>query len=283
MRLPSMSSSDRLRRLVVDSDGLDDVIAQLALPALMLRSTASPTAELVHVYVPAGPTVAFSARDARSPQFDLAVRVAREEGFTPVVRSPGGRMVAYDRGAVVIDHLVPTTIHHSKIVRTFEANAHAHARVLSTLRVADVRVGEVAGEYCPGEFSLNIAGAVKVVGSAQRITGRGSLFSTVVQVDVSGAVAAAISRVSAVLGYKLESTTVGGLNDFEPDLQVDDVLQAFAADYRLHLSLEHGDLPPHLVTTAQSAAADAPSHDAFRVDDWVRALAGRAGDRLLDM
>lgn len=56
--------------------------------------------------------------------------------------------------------------------------------MLRRLDVPEARVGQVDGEYCPGEFSINVGGRAKVVGSAQRVTGTGALFSTVVQVVV---------------------------------------------------------------------------------------------------
>lgn len=257
--------------VIVGNAGLDHAVADLTLPALMLRSADLPSDELVHIHIPSGPTLAFSARDLRSATFEHAVRVARAEGFAPIVRSPGGRMVAYDAGAVVIDHVDRTTGLGAGSASTFAANALAHAKVLTGLGVTDVRVGEIPGEYCPGQFSLNIGGAVKVVGSAQRIAGRGALFSTIVQVDPSDAVRNVIARVSAALGYGLQLGTVGGLCDFVPHLTPGLVADALADDYRRRLRLLDGQLPVPLVVQARSAVADAPGTKAFSVDDWVRA------------
>jgi octanoyl-[GcvH]:protein N-octanoyltransferase len=258
-------------RIVVGNAGVDRAVAQLALPALMLRSADLPFNELVHLYVPSQPTVAFSARDVRSSAFEQAVRVAQSHGFAPVVRSPGGRMVAYDEGAVIIDHVDLTAGLGAARSATFGANARAHANVLTTLGVTGVQVGEIQGEYCPGEFSLNIDGAAKIAGSAQRIAGRGVLFSTVLQVDLSDAVRNVIDRVSAVLEYELQLATVRGLRDFVPSLSPNAVARAFAADYRRRLAFEDGPLPAELVLRALSTANEPPGTTAFRVDDWVRA------------
>jgi octanoyl-[GcvH]:protein N-octanoyltransferase len=259
------------RRLVVGNAGLDRAVAQLTLPALMLRSAALPFNELVHLYVPSQPTLAFSARDVRSPAFRRAVRVARSHGFAPVVRSPGGRMVAYDDGAVIIDHVDLTAGLGAAALATFAANARAQANVLTALGVSGVRVGEIPGEYCPGEFSLNIAGAAKIAGSAQRIAGRGALFSTIVQVDLSDAVRNVINHVSAVLEYELQLGTVRGLCDFAASLSPNLVADAFAADYRRRLAFRDGPLPPELVGRALATADDPPGTSAFHVDNWVRA------------
>jgi octanoyl-[GcvH]:protein N-octanoyltransferase len=242
-------------------------ITELLIPALLLRTPHAPWAQLVHIYVPQGPTVAFSGRDLRSPGIAEATSLARAAGFEPVVRSPGGRMVAYDSGAVVIDHLDSTTdIRHAGSA-TFAANAEAHVRVLRGLGDVDARIGEVDGEYCPGEYSINVGGDTKVVGSAQRVTSTGSLFSTVVQVAVSERVRAVIAEVSKALGYDLRESSIAGLADYAPGLSASEVAAAFVADYRDRLGMTDGPLPDGVVAHASDASGGSP----FHVDDWTRA------------
>lgn len=255
-------------RLLV-SGSAASTVADLAIPALLLRAPTASWSELVHIYVPSGPTVAFSGRDLRSPGIAAATRVARAAGFATVVRSPGGRMVAYDSGAVVIDHLDRTTDIRHAGSSTFAANAEAHVRVLRGLGDVDARVGEVDGEYCPGEFSVNVGGVAKVVGSAQRVTATGSLFSTVVQVAISDRVRAVITDVSEALGYELRRSSIAGLADYVPALTAADVAAAFAADYRGRLGLTDGQLPAGVVAHASAVAPDGDSP--FHVDDWTRA------------
>ncbi|NUT53012.1 MAG: hypothetical protein HOV94_37845, partial [Saccharothrix sp.] len=105
--MPTANNLGHARLLVSGTTG--SAVSELVTPALLLRSPSAAWSELVHVYVPRGPVVAFSGRDLRSPGIAAATEVARAAGFEPVVRSPGGRMVAYDSGAVVIDHLDRTT------------------------------------------------------------------------------------------------------------------------------------------------------------------------------
>ncbi|WP_052684765.1 lipoyl protein ligase domain-containing protein [Lentzea aerocolonigenes] len=256
-----------LDRLLV-SGSTTSAVTDLVIPALLLRSTHATWTELVHIYVPQSPTVAFSARDVRSPGITKATEIARAAGFETVVRSPGGRMVAYDSGAVVIDHLDRTTgIRHAGSA-TFAANAESHARVLRGLGDVDARVGEVDGEYCPGEYSINVGGTAKVVGSAQRVTSTGSLFSTVVQVTVSDRVRAVIADVSDALGYDLRRSSIAGLADHAPALTAGEVAEAFLNDYRVRLGLTDGPLPSEVVTHASTVT---PREWPFHVDDWSRA------------
>ncbi len=254
-------------RLLV-SGSTASAVTDLVIPALLLRAPSAQWSQLVHVYVPQGPTVAFSGRDLRSPGIGAATEVARAAGFEAVVRSPGGRMVAYDSGAVVIDHLDRTTgIRHAGSA-TFAANAAQHAEVLRGLGDIDARVGEVDGEYCPGEYSVNVAGTVKVVGSAQRVTSTGSLFSTVVQVVVSDRVRAVIADVSEALGYELRQSSIAGLADYAPALTSDAVAKAFTEDYRGRLGMADGPLPAEVIAHASSVT---PEVSPFHVDDWTRA------------
>lgn len=261
------------RVLVIGNDhpGARSAAIELVIPALLLRNRPDTWSELVHIYVPQGPTVAFSSRDLRRPGILAATELARSAGFETVVRSPGGQMVAYDSGAVVIDHVTWSSGLRQAGGATFAANAATHAGVLRALGDIDARVGAVEGEYCPGEFSINVAGRTKVVGSAQRITGTGSLFSTVVQVSVSAEVRAVIAAVSDALGYELRAESVAGLTDYEPALTAEDVAAAFAIDYRGRLGTSDRRLPGSFVERVAGVDALPVGVGPFRVDAWARA------------
>lgn len=205
--------------------------------------------------MPGAPTVAFTRRDVRSPGIVRATAVARAAGFEAVVRAPGGRMVAYDEGAVVVDHVTRFASRPPGGRDVFAVNAEHHANVLRSLGV-DARIGAVEGEYCPGEFSVNVGGRVKVVGSAQRITPTGTLFSAVVQVVMSERVREVLVAVSDALGYPLRTSTVGGLSDAVPELTPDVVASALSGG-------PQGPVP-------EVAATDPREALPFDVDAWAR-------------
>jgi octanoyl-[GcvH]:protein N-octanoyltransferase len=259
-------------QLVVRATVTGGALAELALPASLLRAPHDGVAQVVSLYVPSQPTVAFSSRDVRSPRFEDARRAAEDAGFVAAVRAPGGRMVAYDEGAVVIDHLTYTTAGSSTgRPHTFAENAADHLRVIRALGGTKAQIGELDGEYCPGEFSINMDRRVKVLGSAQRVAGGNALFSTVVQVDLSQRVRAVIAEVSSVLGYPLAPQTVGGLRDYLPTLEPEHVASAFADEYLRRLGAAPGRLPEALVQHAQQAVADqARQTDVFRAAEWGR-------------
>ena len=81
----------------------------------------------------------------------------------------------------------------------FESTAGRLARGARGLGV-DARVGEVAGEYCPGRYSVNARGAVKLAGIGQRLVGGGSHTGVVLVVEGEERVNEAIGPVYAALG-----------------------------------------------------------------------------------
>lgn len=202
-------------RVLFDARGLPgDPAFDVALGPVLLRCGLGDAEEIVWVHHPA-PTAAFSRRDTRRPGFAGAAAAARRVGFTPVVRPQGGRLAAYHGGSVVVDHVVRTSDPHAGMQDRFRRYAEAYASVLGGLG-ADVRVGRVAGEYCPGDFSLNIGGTRKVAGAAQRVTRHGWLFSTVVQAAGGAVLREVLTAAYAELGYDLEPGTVGALEDAAP-------------------------------------------------------------------
>ena len=146
------------------------------------------------------PTVAFGRRDTFLPGFSRAVAAARGRGFTPVIRGAGGRAAAYDESCLIFDEVM--TADGSGIRERFAEDAHRQANVLQGLGI-DARVGEVAGEYCPGEFSVNARGRVKLIGAAQRIVRGAWLLSSVVVVQGAGRLRSVMSAVSARTSWVL--------------------------------------------------------------------------------
>src|SRR5690606_28070672 len=74
-------------------------------PAWLRVAAAAPGAtSVIRFYRPA-PTLAFSGRDCLHPAIAEAATIAREHGFTPVRRGPGGRATAYHGGCLGIDQI----------------------------------------------------------------------------------------------------------------------------------------------------------------------------------
>ena len=183
---------------------------------------------VVRVYRPA-PTVAFGRLDALRPGFAAAVAAARRHGFEPVLRAPGGHVVAYHEGCLGIDEVVGEQDPIAGMHDRFAASGERLAGALRGLGV-DARVGRVPGEFCPGEFTVNARGAVKLVGTAQRVLRHASLLAASVAVSDSGALREVLLDVYRELELEWNPTTVGAVEN-EVAVGLDDVERAVLEAY----------------------------------------------------
>lgn len=177
------------------------------------------------------PTAAFSRLDTLAPGHAAAAASAARHGFAPVVRPAGGRLAAYHRGALVLDLVSPHPDPRPALHDRFAAAAECLAGALRTLGV-DARPGAVPGEYCPGEHSVNARGTTKLVGTAQRMTRHGFLFSAVVLVADPEPVRAVLTDAYPLLGLDWDPATVGCVADHAPGVTVDDVAAALVGPFR---------------------------------------------------
>lgn len=242
------------------SAGSDPALDVALQEALLHRVAEGRRAPALRCYRPR-PTVAFGRRDRFLPGFSEAAQAARRHGFTPVIRGAGGRAAAYDEGCLVLDEIMPAVDSIAGIQARFADSAALHARALRALGV-DARVGELPGEYCPGAFSVNARGAVKLVGAAQRIIRGGWLLSSVVVVRAAAgaAVRAVLLDVYDALGLDWDPETAGSLAGEVPRVDLDDVHGALLREYEREYALAGASL------TAAELAAAGEILDRYRVD-----------------
>jgi octanoyl-[GcvH]:protein N-octanoyltransferase len=197
--------------------------------ALVERVNEGALGSLVRVYRPAA-TVAFGRLDALRPGFGAAVAAARAHGFEPVLRAPGGHAVAYHEGSLGIDEVTGAEDPIAGMHDRFADSGARFAGALGTLGV-DARVGRVPGEFCPGEFTVNARGAVKLVGTAQRVLRHASLLAASVVVTDAGPVREVLRDVYAALELEWDPATVGGVADEVAGVTLEDVERAVLAAY----------------------------------------------------
>lgn len=196
-------------------------------------------------------TVAFGRRDAFLPGFGAAARVCEEHGFAPLIRSAGGRAAAYHDGCLVIEEIAVDPSSMSAVQERFAREAQGQARALRRLGV-DARVGEVPGEYCPGAFTVNARGAVKLLGAAQRVIRGGWLMSSVVVVEHAAPIRAVLEGVYAALGLDWNPETVGAISDEAAGITHDAVEAALVAAYARRYRLVEGEIPTQAIVAARS-------------------------------
>ncbi|MBM6621324.1 lipoate--protein ligase family protein [Micrococcaceae bacterium RIT802] len=190
------------------------------------------------------PTVAFGQRDIRLPGYDAATSSARELGFAPVVRKAGGRAAAYHRGTLIVDHVEPAGQAMMGHQERFRVLGELYANALRSLGI-DAAVGEIPGEYCPGEFSVHgvpgtasVATApVKLVGTAQRVVAGAWLFASVFVVEDSAPLRRVLEAVYRDMALPMDPSTAGAAEDLVPGTSVADVEAALLAAYGEHTEL----------------------------------------------
>lgn len=190
----------------------------------------------VRIYRPE-PSVAFGQRDAHLAGFAEAAERCRALGFEPLVRKAGGRAAAYHRGCLVIDHVQPEA---DAIAASRHRFAYFGELLAAALRDAgvDARMGEIPGEYCPGEYSVHgVPGydggtRVKLVGTAQRVVSGAWLFSSVIVVEDSGPLREVLVQAYDALGLEWDPATAGAADDLVSGIGVETVERAVLARYR---------------------------------------------------
>lgn len=220
-------------------DALTDLAMARALLDAVRDGRRGPT---LRIYRPS-PTVAFGARDRFLDGFRPAIDAARTHDFTPALRTLGGRVAAYHPGSLVIDHIEPTTAFLTETQDRFVRFGEMYAAALRDIGI-DARMGEIPGEYCPGEHSVNVGGEIKAIGTAQRVVGGAWLFSSSIIVEDPDPIREVLTDVQAALGLAWEPRTGGSISELHPGLTVEAVEDALRAAYSREYDLVPGQLDP---------------------------------------
>jgi octanoyl-[GcvH]:protein N-octanoyltransferase len=226
-----------------------DPALEVALSAVLLHAVAGGERRpVLRCYRPQR-TVAFGRRDTFLSGFVAAARTARQDGFAPVIRAPGGRAAAYDEGCLVVEEIMPAADSLAGIQERFGADAERYANALRRLGI-DALVGQVPGEYCPGAFTVNAAGRRKLIGAAQRAVRGGWLLSTLVVIDTAARVRRVLQSVYATLELDWDPETVGAVAEEVPGVTPKVVERLILDDYS-----QRYDLVPASVSEQALVAA----------------------------
>jgi octanoyl-[GcvH]:protein N-octanoyltransferase len=225
--------------------------------AVMHRVAQGALPETLRLARPAA-VVAFAKRDALAPGYARALAAGRVRGFGAILRLAGGRAAVFHEGTLELAHAVPDPDPKPGIHDRFEATATLIARALRRLGV-DARVGEVPGEYCPGRWSVNAAGARKLAGIGQRVVAGGSHTGAVIVVDGAERVRAVLEPVYDALELEWDPRTVGAVED---ELGASGaalwpaVRDALLAEYAGRFELVPGELDGETLALAHRLAAE---------------------------
>jgi len=234
--------------------GLDTAIAR----ALLLGVSEGRLGETFRVHTPAR-VVAFGRHDVVTPGYDRAVAAARALNFEAVERIAGGRAAVFHPATIALSWTLPLDDPVQGIKERFDRIAGAIAMALAHLGV-DARVGEVAGEYCPGEFSVNARGVTKLAGLGQRLARKAAHVGGVIVVGDSASVRDVLIPVYDALSLGWDPATAGAVEDEIGAVEQSQVVEAVIAALELD-DVESSAVDEGTMALARSLAADhlAPS------------------------
>lgn len=152
--------------------------------------------------------LAFGRRDANEPGYEEARQVAEKRGFPALSRSVGGRAVAYTGTTLAFAWARPIEDPREGLNARYE---EATERVRGALADCGIEAerGEPPESFCPGAHSLSTDG--KVVGIAQRVTGRAALVSGILVVADREEIAGVLSPVYDALSIPFDPDSVGSV------------------------------------------------------------------------
>lgn len=188
----------------------DEPAVDLAVSAVIHDEVASRSlGPSVRIH-PTSRMVAFGRRDTHEAGYDEAVRISRKLGFTPVERLAGGRAAIFHAGIMGLSMITPEADSTVGIRERFSLMAEATVKALRSLGV-DARVGEVPGEYCPGEFSVNVRGSKKLAGFSQRLIRGAAHVTGLIVIDGPVEVNAVLEPVYDALGLVFDPSATGSV------------------------------------------------------------------------
>jgi octanoyl-[GcvH]:protein N-octanoyltransferase len=241
-------------RLISSPELVDPALDAAISRALMLRVAAGELGDTLRISRP-GPSVAFGRRDQIAAGYPDAVRAARRAGFEATERLAGGRAAVFHERTLAIAHARPDAEPQAHIYPRFEEWSARIAEALRKLGL-DARVGEVPGEYCPGGYSVNARGAIKLAGIGQKlIKGAGHLGGVLV-VGESARIRNVLVPVYDALDLEFDPVTAGAVEDELPSVAMDEVEEALIAELSDGYSVSEERLDPDTLELAKRLAPE---------------------------
>ena len=194
--------------------------------AMLRRVARGGSPDSLRLYRPDN-ALLFSNLDARRRGYARALELAREAGFEPVVRLGGGHAAVFLESSLAFAWASADPDAALHIRPRFERLSGWVVAALERLGL-DARIGELAGEYCPGEFSVNLGGRIKVMGVGQRVIRGGAHVGGVITVADTLRLREVLAPIYAALELEFRAETAGGIADVDPGLTAEMLIEAFA-------------------------------------------------------
>jgi lipoate-protein ligase A len=221
--------------------------------ALLLRVSEGALGETFRLHLP-GRVMAFGKRDAITPGYSAAVRAARAMGFEPVERLAGGRAAVFHEGTLAFSWAMPTPDPRSGVHERFRRLSGLLQRAFRRLGV-DGAIGELPGEYCPGEYSIHANGR-KVMGVGQRLARHAAHVGGVIVVSDAKLVRNALVPVYAALDLEWNPATAGSLQDVAPSITLQRTADAILDELAEEATLRRAAIDPDTMALGEQLAPE---------------------------
>ena len=256
-------ASGRAETRLIEASFPEDGYLDTGVSAALLRQVSRAESGAAIRLHRTGPILAFGRLDRLRPGYRRAVELARAHGYQPVERLAGGRAALFHEGPISFSQVVPAAGSSGAYRGTrerFAAMAETMVAALSELSV-DARVGEVSGEYCPGEFSVNAGGESKLAGIGQRVLAGGAHVGGVVVVRGAGRIRTVLEPIYEALEIDWQPSTTGSIaleigdeDETTPNDRPDPLIERTMTALRTTLSRTY-DLIPTTLDDATLAQA----------------------------
>lgn len=240
-----------IRRGYDDTDGFDTGISH----ALLQLVSEGALPETFRISEP-GRVVAFGKQDLVASGFDRAASLVLGHGFAPVIRLPGGHAVVFHEQTISFSWTIPDADPIRGIRRRFSEAAEVIVAALDTVGI-ESSVGEIPGEYCRGEFSVNHAGSVKLAGIGQRLAKGAAHVGGVLVVGGADRIRNVLVPVYDALGIRWNPSTVGALDDLRSDIDVSVLADSLVDALGVSATIVESGIDPDALDRARTLA---PTH-----------------------
>lgn len=222
--------------------------------ALLNRSAQDGVGSL-RLWRPLGPALSVGRLDARHARLPEVLALARAAGAAPVRRLAGGHAATLDSGCLCLGWAQP----HPRLEESgarYELIAETIAAALRALGI-ESSLGESAGEWCPGAWSVR-GPSGKLAGLAQRVISGGAWCEALIVIDAAPELRELARQVHGVLGLEWSDSAQGELAKLLP--AAPDLHQALAKALTAALAerlgpVERRPLPAEVHDDANALAA----------------------------
>ena len=199
-------------KILVAAEPLDDPEDGFGLQQAVLEEVAAGERGPAALMWTSSRYVGATRQETRLPGFEAATEAASDLGFPVQVRNSGGGAVAANRGSLSFSLTFPVEDLRHGLYERYSEGLDLIASALRRVGV-DAERGEVAGEFCPGAYSVRSGGpdGVKHAGLAQRVTRRAARLEALVLVSETAEVRAVLERFYDALGLPFRPESVGDL------------------------------------------------------------------------